>query len=80
MTIDFKSIFYIANSVCAFQRTLRLAMSSENRLPRQQRPTVMFGQNIDVGGHFRTLDSLLDGTRKDVRLREDQLLSSSILS
>ena len=46
MTIDFKSIFYIANPVCAFQRTLRLAMSSENRLPRQQRPAVMFGQNI----------------------------------
>ena len=46
MTIDFKSIFYIANPVCAFQRTLRLAMSSENRLSRQQRPAVMFGQNI----------------------------------
>ena len=46
MTIDFKSIFYIANPVCAFERTLRLAMSSENRLPRQQRPAVIFGQNV----------------------------------
>ena len=46
MTIDFKSIFYVAHPVCAFQRALRLAMSSENRPSRQQRPAVMFGQNI----------------------------------
>lgn len=46
MTIDFKGIFYVTHPVCAFQRALRLAMSSENRLPRQQCPAVMFGQNI----------------------------------
>ena len=46
MTIDFKSIFYVAHPVCAFQRALRLAMSSENRPSRQQCPAVMFGQNI----------------------------------
>lgn len=38
--------FDISPTFVAFQRTLRLAMPSENRVARQQRPAVAFRQNI----------------------------------
>ena len=48
----------------AFILRVALAQVAE---PLARRPA---DDNIDVGGHLRTLDPLLDGTCEDVRLRE----------